>query len=131
MNTEDQLDHSQKKKIFLIDDNADVLAVIKISLDMLGYDVTEFALGQDALDQFPTTQPDLLIVDQGLPDVEGLDIGRQIRSQESDSRCALILLTGSDGQSLRNLAKEIGFDDFLVKPVRINTLAECIERHLN
>lgn len=131
MNTEDQLDDSQKKKIFLIDDNPDVLAVIKISLDMLGYDVTEFALGQDALDQFPTTQPDLLIIDQGLPDVQGLDVGRQIRSQESGRRCALILLTGSDGQSLRDRAKEIGFDDFLVKPVRIKTLAECIERHLN
>jgi len=130
VNTENQSHIARKKKIFLIDDNEDVLTVIKISLEMLGYDVVEFAQGGDAVEQFLAVHPDLVIVDQGLPDIEGLEVGRQIRKLESDSRCGLILLTGSDGQSLRDLANEIGFDDFLVKPVSMQTLSECIDQQI-
>ena len=130
MNTEDQSNISRKKKIFLIDDNEDVLTVIKISLEMLGYDVVEFAQGGDAVEQFLVVHPDLVIVDQGLPDIEGLEVGRQLRKLESDSRCGLILLTGSDGQSLRDLANDIGFDGFLVKPVSMQTLSECIDQQI-
>lgn len=130
MNTEDQSNSGLKKKIFLIDDNEDVLAVIKISLEMLGYDVVEFTRGRDAVEKFLTVQPGLVIVDQGLPDIEGLEVGRQIRKLNTDSRCALVLLTGSDGQLLRDLASDIGFDGFLVKPVSIQTLSECIEQQI-
>ena len=130
MNTEDQSNIARKKKIFLIDDNEDVLTVIKISLEMLGYDVVEFAQGGDAVEQFLVAHPDLVIVDQGLPDIEGLEVGRQLRKLESDSHCGLILLTGSDGQSLRDLANDIGFDGFLVKPVSMQTLSECIDQQI-
>ncbi len=131
MNTDDPFRNRVKKKIFLIDDNADVLTVIKISLEMLDYEVFEFARGGDAIEKFPVIQPDLVIVDQGLPDIDGIEVGRQIRELESGGRCPLVLLTGSDGQALRELARKFGFDDFLVKPVRINMLAQGIERQLD
>ena len=124
------MNSGENKKIFLIDDNEDVLTVIKLSLEMLGYDVMDFMLGRDALQKFREIQPNLVIVDQGLPDIDGLEVGREIREIETDRRCALILLTGNDGQQLRDSAAEIGFDDFLVKPVRIQTLAECIENSI-
>jgi DNA-binding response OmpR family regulator len=130
VNTEDQSNSGLKKIIFLIDDNEDVLAVIKISLEMLGYDVVEFTQGRGAVKKFLAVQPSLAIVDQGLPDIEGLEVGRQLRELETDSRCALILLTGSDGQLLRDRASDIGFDGFLVKPVSIQTLSECIDQQI-
>ena len=97
---------------------------------MLGYDVEEFLGGHDALKHFSDVGPDLAIVDQGLPDIQGIDLGRQIRDRESGDRCVLILLTGTDSQTLRVRGREAGFDDFLFKPVRIQTLQSCIESHL-
>lgn len=131
MNTDQKINDGLKKKIFLIDDNEDVIAVIKISLEMLGYDVVEFGLGRDAVEHFSAIGPSLVIIDQGLPDIEGLEVGRQIRNMETENRCPLILLTGNDSQPLRDRAKEIGIDDFLVKPARIQALAECIDKQLN
>ena len=130
MNTDDPNSNDIKKKIFLIDDNEDVLAVIKLSLELIGYDVVEFALGQEAVEQYLVHKPDLVIVDQGLPDIVGLEVGRRLRQLQTDGRCALILLTGSDGQPLRDLADEVGFDGFLVKPVSLQTLSECIDQNL-
>ena len=97
---------------------------------MLGYEVAEFLDGHDALKHFSDVGPDLAIVDQGLPDIQGIDLGRQIRDRESGDRCVLILLTGTDSQTLRVRGREAGFDDFLFKPVRIQTLQSCIESHL-
>lgn len=119
-------ENARKKRIFVIDDNEDVLTVLKLSLEMLGYEVSEFALGKDALKQYQHEKPDVVIVDQGLPDIMGLEVGQQIREMESGHACSLILLTGNDGQPLRDQAEDIGFNDFLVKPVRMNELAECV-----
>ena len=114
----------------MIDDNEEVLAVIKLSLELIGYDVVEFALGHEAVEQFLALNPNLVIVDQGLPDIVGIEVGRRLRQLQTDSHFALILLTGSDGQPLRDLANEVGFDGFLVKPVSLQTLSECIEKNL-
>ena len=97
---------------------------------MLGYDVTESLNGRDAIEQFQATQPSLAIIDNGLPDIRGLDVGRRIRELEPESTCLLILLTGTDGKEIREQATDVGFTDFLVKPVRINALSDCIKRHL-
>lgn len=122
---------STKPQILLIDDNQDVLTVIKLSLEMLGYAVAEFENGRDAIEQFPTIKPSLAIIDQGLPDIRGLEVGRRFREMDTENPCILILLTGTDGQALRDEATAAGFIDFLVKPVRIDALSECINRHLN
>lgn len=123
MNSEDS---QQSKRIFLIDDNEDVLTVLKLSLEMLGHEVSDFTHGEIAIKQYPLESPDVVIVDQGLPDVMGVDVGQQIRAMESGQDCFLVLLTGNDGQPLRERATAAGFDDFLVKPVRVNELAECV-----
>ncbi len=98
---------------------------------MLGYAVAEFENGRDAIEQFPTIKPSLAIIDQGLPDIRGLEVGRRFREMDTENPCILILLTGTDGQALRDEATAAGFIDFLVKPVRIDALSECINRHLN
>ena len=119
-----------KKTVLLIDDNEDVRTVIKLSLDMLGYVVVDCANGRDAIEQFPVVQPDVVIVDQGLPDIQGIEVGRQLRAMETGRNFGLMLLTGTDGQSIRDAAVSAGFDDFLVKPVRMTSLTECIEQHI-
>ncbi len=116
-----------KYKILLIEDNKDVLKVIKLSLEMLGYDVTGLSSGSDAIEQFSELQPEVAIIDQGLPLMQGIDVGRSIRKLPSGNNCALVLLTGTDGPLLREAAKEAGFNDFLVKPVKMKMLSACVQ----
>ncbi len=127
---ESDLPENAKPTILLVDDNADILTVIKLSLELLGYRVFEFSNGHDALEQFETVRPSIAIIDQGLPDLLGLDVGRRIRKLEFGKTCPLILLTGTDCPTLRDDANDAGFCDFLVKPVRINTLSDCIDRQI-
>lgn len=116
-----------KIKVLLVDDNDDIREVFGIGLDMLGFQIAQAATGTDAVKMFSKFNPDVVIVDQGLPDILGTEVGRQIRGMESSTRAAMAILTGTDGQALRDLAIEIGFDEFFVKPVKINTIAEWIQ----
>ena len=116
----------QNRRVQVVDDNEDVLSAIKVSLEVLDFEVLVCKTGSDAIEQFEKFNPFLVIVDQGLPDIDGLEVGRGIRSSES-AQPRLILLTGSDTRKLREQATEIGFDQFLVKPVGIESLSTTIE----
>jgi len=129
LNTNDST-ASSSPVVLLIDDNEDILMVIKMSLELLGYEVATSSNGTEALESFAQLKPNIAIIDQGLPDIRGLEVGRQIKELCGEQKCALILLTGTDGPVLRTQATEAGFDDFLVKPVRVNILSNCIKRQL-
>lgn len=119
-----------KTKILLVDDNDDIRDVFGIGLEMLGYQYIGVANGTDALEQFPLFKPDIMIVDQGLPDIQGTEIGRQVRAMASGQNISIALLTGTDSQDLRDQATQSGFDQFFVKPVRIKVIAEWIQAQL-
>ena len=117
----------KRKLILLADDNEDVLVVTKSSLELLGYRVVECSSGREAIKSFAAIQPDALIIDLGLSDISGIEVGQRLKAMNIAKNCRLILYTGTDEPSLRDAAAKAGFDDFLVKPVRMNVLAECIE----
>jgi CheY-like chemotaxis protein len=121
---------NKMRKILLVDDNMDVRAVITLGLEQLGFRVVACVDGRDAIERFKVEQPDVAIIDQGLPDIQGIEVGRKLRALAQGRPIVIALLTGSDGPALRQQASERGFDDFLVKPVRIQTLAEWIDRQL-
>lgn len=113
----------------LVDDNMDVRMVIAMGLEHLGYDVIECVDGREALRRCDEETPDVAIIDQGLPDIRGIEVGQQIL-QANQRPLVVALLTGSDGPELRQQAKTAGFDGFLVKPIRIQSLAEWIEARI-
>lgn len=117
-----------KKKVLLVDDNLDVQTVVSIGLEHLGFDVIKCSTGQEALDQFAAEGADVAIIDQGLPDIKGVEVGQQIRLVAAKP-ITIALLTGSDSPALRDEAKLAGFNGFLLKPLRIQTLAEWINQH--
>ena len=119
-----------KTKVLLVDDSEDVLVVIQLSLEMLGYDVVACTDGAQAIKQFRATNPSIAIIDLGLPDMSGIEVGRQIRTIQNGINCPLILLTGNDGSKIRDEAQKAGFSDFLVKPVRIGSLSQCIAKRM-
>ena len=114
----------------LVDDNLDVRTVITMSLEQLGFEVVACVDGREAIERFTVEKPSVIIIDQGLPDIQGTEVGRQIRQLAGDRPVSIAMLTGSDNPALRQQADEAGVNGFLVKPVRIMYLSNWIDQQI-
>ncbi|MBL8565163.1 MAG: response regulator transcription factor [Hyphomicrobiaceae bacterium] len=102
-----------RKRIYVIDDEPDIRALVRGALEEFGFEVHTFASGREARQSISRSPPDLCIVDIGLPDMNGLHLVRELWE---DVRFGLIVLTGRGGISDRVLGLEFGADDYIVKP---------------
>jgi len=107
--------HSEAKRVLLVDDQPDVAEMISLVLTMDGYDCRAAESGQEALEVAESFDPDVVILDIGLPDLSGYDVARALR-QRSCSRPYLGALTGWGQPRDRARAFEAGFDTHLLKP---------------
>jgi CheY-like chemotaxis protein len=115
----------------VVDDNpaaADTLAEL---LGLYGNEVKIAHDGQAALDAFNDWRPDTMVLDIGMPGMDGYEVARRVRQQSND-RVMLIALTGWGQEKDRELARDAGFDHHLVKPVDLEALRELLAapRHL-
>jgi len=87
-----------------------------------GYDVVTATRGHDALCLAASKTPDLVVVDQSLPDISGLDVCRQIKADPKTADASVIILGPDTGESDRVAGFEVGADDFVTKPVGVREL---------
>lgn len=102
-----------KKRIYLIEDDLDICELVRSILESYGYQISAFHTGRDARAAIRREPPDLCLVDLALPDMNGLDL---IREMWTDVRFGLIILTGRAEVSDRVLGLELGADDYVTKP---------------
>jgi signal transduction histidine kinase len=115
------------KRILVIEDHDDGREALVANLRRGGHEVFQAATGQTGLDLAGRHQPDVVLVDIGLPDIEGYQVGRELRDRFGD-RVRLVALTGYGQPRDRALSEQAGFDAHLVKPVEPPRLAEALER---
>ncbi|HMK59605.1 MAG TPA: response regulator transcription factor [Dissulfurispiraceae bacterium] len=101
-------------KLLLIDDDPDILRVLKANLELNGFTVSTAETWEDGRDILESSDPDLLLLDVMLPDGNGFEICRTIR--ESRQSLPIILLTAKDKVSDKIIGLEGGADDYVVKP---------------
>ena len=99
--------------VLVIDDEPRIARLVRDYLDQAGFRVVEAADGGEAVDAFRNHRPDLLIVDLGLPGIDGLDVIRQVRSS---SDVPIIILSARSDETDRVVGLELGADDYVVKP---------------
>jgi len=104
---------TQKKRICLVEDEADIRNLVTGVLESYGYEVSAWGSGREARHAIQRQAPDLCIVDLGLPDMDGLTLVRELWE---DVRFGVIILSGRGGTSDRVLGLELGADDYVVKP---------------
>lgn len=109
--------------ILLVDDDPDICTILKDNLEIDGYRVTLVSSGRDALKAFRADSPALVILDLSLPDTDGLQVCRFMRSC---SQVPIIILTARDRVSDKVVGLECGADDYLVKPFDYLELAARI-----
>jgi signal transduction histidine kinase len=116
-----------KPRVLLIEDNDDGREMMTMMLGGYGYDVSAAADGLLGLDAARDQQPDLALVDIGLPGIDGYEVARRLRADPATRDIKLIALTGYGlAEDLRRVM-EAGFDRHLVKPVDIEQLMEVID----
>jgi DNA-binding response OmpR family regulator len=114
-------------RVLVVDDDPDIVTIIKDNLTLDGYEALTATTGKEALARFGEARPDILVLDLMLPDLDGLQVCRSIRRV---SQVPIILLTAKDGVSDKVLGLESGADDYLVKPFDYLELAARIKARL-
>src|SRR3954470_4837360 len=105
------------KRVLIVDDNADAVTVLAVSLRRAGHDVHQASDGRSALEMTRKLRPDYLFLDLGLPEIDGHEVARQIRRDPAFAKTRIIALTGSGQDRDRQQALDAGFDQCLIKPV--------------
>jgi two-component system, OmpR family, response regulator MprA len=100
-------------RVLVVEDDRDIADVLRRSLDMDGYDVRLAADGESALEEAGVFEPDAVILDLGLPKIDGVEVCRRLRS---DGDVPILMLTARDGVDDRVAGLDSGADDYLVKP---------------
>jgi signal transduction histidine kinase len=114
--------------IVVVEDNDDVADVLVEWLAGQGHRVTVARTGRLGLDVIGQSRPDLVICDLGLPDVDGLDVCRRVRSSSNGAPPVMVALTGWGREQDLRASKDAGFDYHLVKPVAPDALRSLISK---
>ncbi len=104
---------SMAKTILIVDDDPHIQDVISFALDREGYTLSNAKDGAEAIRQFETARPDLIVLDVSMPEMDGLDVCRQIRKT---SDVPILFLSSKDEEIDRILGLEMGGDDYVTKP---------------
>ncbi|HEV8544673.1 MAG TPA: response regulator transcription factor [Candidatus Limnocylindrales bacterium] len=101
------------KTILVVDDEPKIAALARDYLEHAGFAVVTAADGRAALEALARSRPDLVVLDLGLPELDGLDVTREIRRE---STTPIVMLTARDDELDKLLGLELGADDYLTKP---------------
>jgi two-component system, OmpR family, KDP operon response regulator KdpE len=121
------LNSETKKNILVVDDEAQITRVLKTSLSSHGYSIRTAADGEEALQVFHDWSPDLVITDLRMPNMDGLELCREVRKK---SQVPIIVLSVKGEESIKVRALDAGADDYVTKPFSMNELTARIRAAL-
>ncbi|MCY7196246.1 response regulator YycF [Streptococcus dysgalactiae subsp. equisimilis] len=115
------------KKILIVDDEKPISDIIKFNLTKEGYDIVTAFDGCEAVTIFEEEKPDLIILDLMLPELDGLEVAKEIRKT---SHVPIIMLSAKDSEFDKVIGLEIGADDYVTKPFSNRELLARVKAHL-
>lgn len=118
---------NRPSKILIIEDEQDIARILRDYITLQGYEVDVASNGADGLRLVDTSHPDFIILDLTLPDVDGIELCRQIR-ERSDTPLLILSARGSDTDKVLGLG--FGADDYMTKPFSLSELVARINAHL-
>ena len=113
-------------QVLVWDDVKEVAQVLRMLLEYLGQEVRIVHDGPAAVVPFRAYQPDVVLLDIGLPGMNGYDVARQLRKDQGGKKSLLVAVTGYGGEEQKRLAHEVGFDFHMMKPIDPDKLAALL-----
>ena len=109
-------------RIFIVEDEPDLRDTLSFNFENEGFKVSSFPDGEKCLTSVKKNKPDLIILDLMLPGINGLDVCREIRSEEENNDVSIIMLTAKGEEIDRIVGFELGADDYVTKPFSVREL---------
>ncbi|MBB5623060.1 two-component system cell cycle response regulator DivK [Pedobacter cryoconitis] len=119
---------AEQKKVFIFDDNTDILELCTFILEDAGYEIKTSSTSNNIIEQVMAYIPDIIFMDNWLPDVGGIDATRALKSDEKLKNIPVIYFSANN--DVMSLADEAGADGYLSKPFDIQELENIILKHL-
>jgi CheY-like chemotaxis protein len=119
-------DQPMQLRVLLVEDDADIANRMALLLRLWGHNTQVCHTGSEALEAAAAYQPNVVLLDIGLADMDGFQLARRLREQPGLTKAVLISITGFGDESHRRRAKEEGFDDSLIKAVNPHQLEELL-----
>lgn len=117
----------KEARVLIVDDEPQIVRFLKPALEAAGYEAIEAGTGAEAIHKVVTSAPDIMILDLGLPDMDGKDVIARVRAF---SELPIIILSARDRESEKIAALDLGADDYVEKPFRIGELMARIRTAL-
>jgi len=117
-------------KILVVDDNEDNANIIRDYLEARGYPITVAYNGDEAMAQFESVKPSLVLLDVMMPGMDGWQVCRQIKASPSARDVRVIMVTALQDWMDKRQAIETGADDYVEKPFELAKLAAVVERNV-
>ena len=105
-----------KQKILVVDDEPEAVELVEFNLKQAGYDVATAADGDEALKKAKANQPALMVLDLMLPEIDGLEVCKLLRRDQTTAKIPILMLTAKAAEIDRVLGLELGADDYVTKP---------------
>ena len=107
------------EKVLIVDDEQSIRTFLKLTLISQGYETIEAISGKEALDKAADQKPDIIILDLGLPDIDGIEVTRSLREW---TQTPIIILSVRGSEKDKIAALDLGADDYLTKPFAVGEL---------
>ena len=120
----------QRKKILIVDDEQLTRAVLQHNVILAGYDVIVASNGREAMQKIQEVTPDLIVVDLVMPDMNGFEMLRRIRSNKETMQTPVIVVSALQGQTDIEEAKTSGADIYLTKPINPEEFIKQVKKYL-
>jgi CheY-like chemotaxis protein len=115
-----------KRRVLIVDDNADALASLGMVVRALGSETFDAHDGLEAVESAGNLRPDVILMDIGMPRLNGYDAARRIRREPWGHNMLMVATTGWGKEEDRRRSKEAGFDLHMVKPIDISAVQEIL-----
>jgi DNA-binding response OmpR family regulator len=120
----------QTTRILVVDDEADLVSVLRFGLEAEGFAVLDAADGEEGLAKAHQHRPDLMVLDLMLPKLDGYKVCRSLKFDDRFKDMPIIILSARSGAQDRQLALDMGADDFVTKPYEMQDLITRIQSRL-
>ena len=116
------------KKILIVDDSSSMRQMVKFTLTEEGYDVEEAVDGKDGVDKVSDVNPELIITDINMPNMNGIELIEAVRKTDAYKFTPIIVLTTESEQSKQDAGKKAGASAWLIKPFTPEQLIETVKK---
>jgi DNA-binding response OmpR family regulator len=117
-------------RILVVDDDPNSRDIVQTFLESKGYQVSTAEDGQEALAKLEELNPGLVLLDVMMPGMDGWEVARVIKNHPDFGRTRVVMLTARSDFSDKTEGLRAGADDYIVKPIRLEELAERVEKNL-